>query len=413
MHHVVARFEVGEGGDALARGLFLARALVGGAIDVGIADDAQPRRQVDKALGIGHRQEQHLTRDEVAVQRGAIGSGHILRRERGLQPAATCLAAGEQHHARALLLPFGDILAQRPQPALIRHGGFGAKGDGLPRRKTAEGAHRIAQAHGRPRLEVLQQVLIGEAQLLLRVKRVAAQARVLVRLGKSARRSAQAGLVLVRPVQKDDGIAQIGRHQRRIVHKHVHPHGRGAHHLTGAHAVHVIQVAPPGGTGLRARFAGAGIGPRITLRLGEQILGGLQRIQPGQKIIQRIQPVRPWRGVHGRSGFHRVAHALFQRRLEPVRRGLGIGHQAFGGWSDARSLYPRDASLADAVKAPQAVDLVVKKLDAERIGSIGWKHVHNRAAHGALSPALHHGHTLVSAADERVHQPVRRNAAAL
>ena len=62
----------------------------------------------------------------------------MLRRERGLQPASARLAAGEQHHAGALLLPFGDILTQRLQPALIGHRGPGTKGDGLVRRKAAK-----------------------------------------------------------------------------------------------------------------------------------------------------------------------------------------------------------------------------------------------------------------------------------
>ena len=410
VHHVVARLEVGEGGDALARGLLLAGALVGGAVDIGIADDAQPRGQVHKPLGIGYRQQQHLARDEVAVQRGAVGGGHMLRRERGLQPASARLAAGEQHHAGALLLPFGDILTQRLQPALIGHRGPGTKGDGLVRRKAAKGAHRVAQAHGGPRLEVAQQVFIGEAQVLLRVEGVAAQPCVLVRLRKSVRGGAQADLILVRPVQQHDGIVQIVGHQRRIVQKHIHPHGRGADHLSRAHAVHVVQVAFPGGARLRSGLIGAG-SVVIPLRLGEQVLRGLQRVQAAQKIVQRGQPVRPRRGMLGRGGFHGVAHALFQRGLQAVCGGLSIGHEAFGGGGDARALHPRDAALADAVKAAQAVDLVVKKLDAQRVGGVGGEHVHDRAAHGALAPALHHGHALVSAADERFHQPIRRNAA--
>ena len=275
VHHIVAGLEVGEGGDALARGLLLAGALVGGAVDVGIADDAQPRRQVHEPLGIGHGQEQYLPRDEVAVQRGAVGRRHVLRGQRGLQPAAARLAAGEQHHAGAFLLPFGDVLAQRLQPALVGHGGSGAEGDGLSRRKAAEGAHRVAQAHGGPCLEVLQQVLIGEAQVLLRVEGVPAQPRVLICLRKGVRRGAQAGLVLVRPVQQDDGVVQIGRHRRRVVHKHVHPHGRGADHLPRAHAVHVVQMALPGGARLRAGLGGIG----LRSGLAEQVLRGLQGVQ--------------------------------------------------------------------------------------------------------------------------------------
>ena len=280
MHHVVAGLEVGEGGDALARGLLLAGALVGGAVDIGVADDAQPRRQVHKPLGIGHGQEQYLPRDEVAVQRGAVGRGHVLRGQRGLQPAAARFAAGEQHHAGAFLLPFGDVLAQRLQPALVGHGGPGTEGDGLPRRKAAEGAHRVAQAYGGPRLEVLQQVLIGEAQVLLRVEGVPAQPRVLIRLRKGVRRGAQAGLILVRPVQKDDGVFQIPGRRHRIVQQHVHPHGRGADHLPGAHAVHVVEMTLPGGPRLRPRLAGATGGLRAALRLGEQVLGSLQGVQP-------------------------------------------------------------------------------------------------------------------------------------
>ena len=133
-----------------------------------------------------------------------------------------------------------------------------------PKVPTASLRHTAGRA-----LKSSRQVLIGEAQVLLRVEGIATQACVLVRLGKSARRSAQAGLVLVRPVQQDDGVVQIGRHRRRVVHKHVHPHGRGADHLPRAHAVHIIEMALPGGARLCARPTGADGGLRAVLRLGE------------------------------------------------------------------------------------------------------------------------------------------------
>ena len=117
--------------------------------------------------------------------------------------------------------------------------------------------------------------------------------------------------------------------------------------------------------------------------------------------------------MRGRGGFHGVAHAPLERGLQPFRGSLRVGNQALGGGGDARPLHPRDAALTDAVKAAQAVDLVVEKLDAEGVGGVGGKHVHDRAAHGALAAPLHHGHALVAASDERVHEPVGRKVPAL
>ena len=114
--------------------------------NIRIAEHAQVRVRVQKALVIGDRQQHHLPQDDVAVQRFAVHGGDVHLLQRFLQPAAPVLAAGQQDDGAVLLLPRPDVLAQCGQLVLIGHGRLGAEGDQLIRQEPSQrGLHVVAQ----------------------------------------------------------------------------------------------------------------------------------------------------------------------------------------------------------------------------------------------------------------------------
>ena len=77
VNHVIAGLQVGKAGNALPRVLLFPGAVIGGAENIRIAEHAQVRVRVQKALVIGDRQQHHFPQDDVAVQRFAVHGGDV------------------------------------------------------------------------------------------------------------------------------------------------------------------------------------------------------------------------------------------------------------------------------------------------------------------------------------------------
>ena len=107
------------------------------------------------------------------------------------------------------------------------------------------------------------------------------------------------------------------------------------------------------------------------------------------------------RGMLAQAG----QRALGQQPQRRARAGtVGIGQQVFARRGDAGAVQALHAALAHAVKGAHAVDFIIKKLNAQRVGLTGRIHIHNGAAQGALAFALHHVHALVARLSQARHQ---------